>query len=88
MFLFNVLVYLIYLTKRGPGVFHVFSFKSLILFALGVLQTLWDTPKPPFSQYWMKPAFNLCNCFVHSLVFQLSLDGDFHSFLMKGFVKI
>lgn len=42
MLLFNVLVYLIsYLTKRGPGAFHVLSFKSLVLFALGVLQTQW-----------------------------------------------
>ena len=69
MFLFKVLVHLIsYLTKRGPGVFHVFSFKSLILFALGILQTLWIPQSLSSANIGCSLALNfMLQLFVHSL---------------------
>ena len=96
MLLFNVLVYLIsYLTKCGPGAFHVLSFKSPVLFALGFYKH-GGYPKaslqPILDAVWPLNLHNNCLlCFCVMLCLCVSVKfpcWGFHSFLMKGFVKI
>ena len=84
MLLFNVLVYLIsYLTKCGPGAFHVLSFKSPVLFALGFYKH-GGYPKaslqPILDAVWPLNLRN--NCMFILFALQLSfLVGDFIVFL-------